>query len=453
MVYASRLSLAALLGVALAVPVGAQSARSSHAQHERAAVEATPAVVRYARGGVEVFTDRASFEAACPSLPTEDYEEAVIAAGGDAAFGAPLDTSTDNDFFDPGDILPGLTITSDLADGVEDLFLSGSGFGGAPSVQVGNNSNTEDLVLSFDPGVDSAGLDYDLNFAGTPTVVTAFDASGAVLGSVTSASGFDLQFFGVKTTDGSVASIVFSTAASVEWVDTDNIAFGDKDASCDIAFVAGPDIAYDAGTRRLTITGSVRNDGTANVNTQLFLDYNRAGGPPQGTRGIGSGSLPPNITVPFTINITVPAAAPDGDYNLTLRLRDNDQGLDCATYVEVITISAPRVGAGQSGELFEVAEVADFSVMAEASADAPVAVAPNPFARQTTISYEVAAAADVRLAVYDVLGREVAVLVDGRVEAGTHSAVFDAGDLAAGTYVYRLQVGTGVRAGRMTLAR
>ncbi|MDX1421013.1 MAG: T9SS C-terminal target domain-containing protein, partial [Rubricoccaceae bacterium] len=61
--------------------------------------------------------------------------------------------------------------------------------------------------------------------------------------------------------------------------------------------------------------------------------------------------------------------------------------------------------------------------------------------------------ADVRLAVYDVLGREVAVLVDARVEAGTHRAVFEAGDLAAGLYVYRLQVGTDVRTGRMTLAR
>ncbi|MDX1419710.1 MAG: T9SS type A sorting domain-containing protein, partial [Rubricoccaceae bacterium] len=153
---------------------------------------------------------------------------------------------------------------------------------------------------------------------------------------------------------------------------------------------------------------------------------------------------------PINVNLNVPSAAPGGNYNFTLALVDTGAGSDCATYVETIAISAPRVGASQSGELFEVAEVADFSVMAEASA--PAAVAPNPFARQTTISYEVAAPADVRLAVYDVLGREVAVLVDGRVEAGTHSAVFNASDLAAGTYVYRLQVGNDVRTGRMTLA-
>ncbi|HLT47758.1 MAG TPA: T9SS type A sorting domain-containing protein, partial [Rubricoccaceae bacterium] len=59
---------------------------------------------------------------------------------------------------------------------------------------------------------------------------------------------------------------------------------------------------------------------------------------------------------------------------------------------------------------------------------------------------------DVRLAVYDVLGREVAVLVDARQEAGAHRATFDASGLAAGTYVYRLVVGSEVQTGRLTLA-
>jgi hypothetical protein len=81
------------------------------------------------------------------------------------------------------------------------------------------------------------------------------------------------------------------------------------------------------------------------------------------------------------------------------------------------------------------------------------AVAPNPFAGRTQISYEVASAAPVRLSVYDALGREVAVLVDGPQEAGAHTATFDARGLAAGTYVYRLVVGSEVRTGRMTLAR
>src|SRR5690606_39854215 len=82
-----------------------------------------------------------------------------------------------------------------------------------------------------------------------------------------------------------------------------------------------------------------------------------------------------------------------------------------------------------------------------------VAVAPNPFRGTTQIRYTVSASSDVRLAVYDVLGREVAVLVDGRVEAGQHAATFDASGLAAGAYVYRLAAGNDVEVGRLTVAR
>jgi polyhydroxybutyrate depolymerase len=63
---------------------------------------------------------------------------------------------------------------------------------------------------------------------------------------------------------------------------------------------------------------------------------------------------------------------------------------------------------------------------------------PDPFNPQTTISFSIAEAAQVRLAVYDMLGRAVRVLVNGLVEAGTHDAIFEAGELPSGTYIYRL---------------
>ena len=44
----------------------------------------------------------------------------------------------------------------------------------------------------------------------------------------------------------------------------------------------------------------------------------------------------------------------------------------------------------------------------------------------------------VRLVIYDVLGRQVRVLVDGTREAGTHEVVFEAGNLPSGTYLVRL---------------
>jgi hypothetical protein len=63
---------------------------------------------------------------------------------------------------------------------------------------------------------------------------------------------------------------------------------------------------------------------------------------------------------------------------------------------------------------------------------------PNPFTRSTTIAIGVPSPTDVRLAVYDVLGREVAVLVGGPVEAGWHEVVFDASGLPSGSYFVRM---------------
>ena len=66
---------------------------------------------------------------------------------------------------------------------------------------------------------------------------------------------------------------------------------------------------------------------------------------------------------------------------------------------------------------------------------------PNPFKSVTTISYSLPASQHVTLAVYDLLGRKVATLVDKFDTAGYHQAVFDASKLPSGSYTYRLQAG------------
>ena len=67
--------------------------------------------------------------------------------------------------------------------------------------------------------------------------------------------------------------------------------------------------------------------------------------------------------------------------------------------------------------------------------------------------FTLAQAGPTRLAVYDLLGREVAVLADGQLAEGRHEVHLDAGALASGTYVYRLQAGTEALTGRMTVTR
>ena len=78
---------------------------------------------------------------------------------------------------------------------------------------------------------------------------------------------------------------------------------------------------------------------------------------------------------------------------------------------------------------------------------------PNPTAGPATIRFTLGDAADVRLEVYDVLGRRVATLADGPMSAGTHAARLDTGALASGTYVYRLTTPVGAQTRRLTVIR
>ena len=78
---------------------------------------------------------------------------------------------------------------------------------------------------------------------------------------------------------------------------------------------------------------------------------------------------------------------------------------------------------------------------------------PNPFNPTTVVSFQLSVAGQARLSVYDVLGREVAVLVDERMSAGQHQVRFDADGLSSGVYVYRLHIGNEIFTKRMTLLR
>ena len=69
------------------------------------------------------------------------------------------------------------------------------------------------------------------------------------------------------------------------------------------------------------------------------------------------------------------------------------------------------------------------------------------------LGFALTASGPGRLAVYDLLGREVVVLVDGTREAGQHTTVFDAAGLPSGTYLVRLEAGDAVQTQRLTLVR
>lgn len=79
---------------------------------------------------------------------------------------------------------------------------------------------------------------------------------------------------------------------------------------------------------------------------------------------------------------------------------------------------------------------------------------PNPFNPSTKITYSLAERSDVSLKVYDVLGKEVASLVNNTTqEAGKYDVTFDAGKLASGLYIYTLNAGNFTSSKKMMLLK
>ena len=78
---------------------------------------------------------------------------------------------------------------------------------------------------------------------------------------------------------------------------------------------------------------------------------------------------------------------------------------------------------------------------------------PNPFNPTTTIKFALPKISNVRLSIYDMLGREVSVPVNDRREAGVHEVTYGAVGLASGVYFYRLHAGDFVRMRKMILLK
>jgi M6 family metalloprotease-like protein len=78
---------------------------------------------------------------------------------------------------------------------------------------------------------------------------------------------------------------------------------------------------------------------------------------------------------------------------------------------------------------------------------------PNPFNPVTIIAYSLPTESNVTLTVYDMIGKEVATLVNGKQTAGDYSVAFDASRLSSGVYMYRLQSGSFAQTKKMVLLK
>ncbi|MGB6122477.1 MAG: T9SS type A sorting domain-containing protein, partial [Bacteroidota bacterium] len=181
-----------------------------------------------------------------------------------------------------------------------------------------------------------------------------------------------------------------------------------------------------------------------------------------------SGDLPgfPPLPVPFTVqNLTAgeKAVFVFADYDLNGVVSNFDE----IYLLEPDSVGARRLSWGltfsgsaektlpQAGDVFEFRtsrpitsqDVYEFSgiVVSVASSELPEQVRlfqnyPNPFNPSTTIRFHLPQTSRASLRVFDLLGREVALLVDEQRQAGSHEVFFDGTGLASGVYFYRLQV-------------
>ena len=78
---------------------------------------------------------------------------------------------------------------------------------------------------------------------------------------------------------------------------------------------------------------------------------------------------------------------------------------------------------------------------------------PNPFNPSTKINFSVPQASEVNLSVYNILGEKVVTLINGFLESGLHSVIFDGRNLASGTYIYRLQTPVFIQTKKMLLVK
>ena len=160
-----------------------------------------------------------------------------------------------------------------------------------------------------------------------------------------------------------------------------------------------------------------------------------------------------------TFSMNLPPRIVPGDYTLALSLGGMTQGRVQAEEAFTVVADGARQSAPESvflpgtvehvvGEWIEVAGLGELP-----SAYALMQNYPNPFNPSTEIGFTLPESANVRLAVYDVLGRQVQLLIDGTMEAGTHEVLFDASDLPSGTYLYRLETPQGSVVRTMLLAK
>jgi len=174
--------------------------------------------------GLSYYSNRGDFDADFPGLPVEGFENGNIPALTVVALVSDhLDELTNDPYFSPGDILPGIQIG---ASGTEAPSIAGLGVGIAGNLSkiVLPNFFKDEEIITFNPPVTAVGFDVHDFTGGTLCNIDILDAIGNPLGSTTSGSSSAGVFFGVCS-DIPIGKIILDSQTGTG-EGADNIAFG-----------------------------------------------------------------------------------------------------------------------------------------------------------------------------------------------------------------------------------
>ncbi len=205
-----------------------------------------------------------------------------------------------------------------------------------------------------------------------------------------------------------------------------------------------PPIVIPAAGGRFRYDLEVHNNTATSITKDLwFVIEGPSGGPTVGPFTI---SIPAMSSFTRRIRQKVPGNAPGGDYTHTCNVGNFDDGMvDASDFLvwnkQFGLDSRQRIVADWSAASEIVAELEGSPSAAVASEYRLNAAYPNPFNPTTLLSFDMPESAIATLVVYDAVGREVARLVEGRLEAGRHEVSFDASNLPSGGYFARFTAG------------